>query len=113
MIEYTEETVFADKGFANKSRRKKLEKRNISDGILSKAYRDKPLSRAEKRINKILSGVSNKVERPFAYIKRILNYQRCSYYDLRRNKFEFMHSILQIISAFVVYNNRKLIAAIN
>ncbi|MEM4260734.1 MAG: transposase [Candidatus Woesearchaeota archaeon] len=107
MVDYTEEAVYADKGFANKSRRKKLGRRNIFDGILSKGYRDKQLSRAAQRINRIFSRVRNKVERPFAYIKRILNYQRCSYYDLRRNRFEFMHSILRIISAFVVYNNRK------
>lgn len=87
LIDYTEEAVFADKGYANKSRRKKLERRNIFDGILSKAYRNKPLSRAEIKLNKLLSTVRNKVERPFAYMKRILNYQRCSYYDLKRNRF--------------------------
>ncbi|WP_337867091.1 hypothetical protein [Ignavibacterium sp.] len=35
-------------------------------------------------------------------MKRVLNYQRCSYYDLRRNRFEF-------IMAALVYNIRKLI----
>lgn len=104
LVDYTEEAIFADKGYANKTRRKSLEKRNIFDGILSKGYRNKPLSKAEIKLNKILSTVRNKVERPFAYMKRILNYQRCSYYDLKRNRFEFIMGAL-------VYNIRKLITA--
>lgn len=104
LVDYTEEAIFADKGYANKSRRKELERRNIFDGILLKGYRNKSLSQSEIRLNKLLSIVRNKVERPFAYMKRILNYQRCSYYDLRRNRFEF-------IMAALVYNIRKLITA--
>jgi IS5 family transposase len=104
LVDYSEEAIFADKGYANKTRRKKLEKKNIFDGILSKGYRNKPLSQSEIRLNKLLSKVRNKVERPFAYMKRILNYQRCSYYDLKRNRFEF-------IMAALVYNIRKLITA--
>lgn len=104
LVDYSEEAIFADKAYANKNRRKRLERRNIFDGILSKGYRNKPLSQSEIRLNKLLSTVRNKVERPFAYMKRILNYQRCSYYDLRRNRFEF-------IMAAWVYNIRKLITA--
>ena len=104
LVDYSEEAIFADKGYANKTRRKKLERKNIFDGILSKGYRNKPLSQSEIRLNKLLSTVRNKVERPFAYMKRILNYQRCSYYDLKRNRFEF-------IMAALVYNIRKLITA--
>ena len=104
LVDYSEEAIFADKGYANKTRRKKLERKNIFDGILSKGYRNKPLNQSEIRLNKLLSTVRNKVERPFAYMKRILNYQRCSYYDLKRNRFEF-------IMAALVYNIRKLITA--
>jgi len=104
LVDYSEQAVFADKGYANKTRRKNLEKKNIFDGILAKGYRNKPLSKSEKKFNKLLSTVRNKVERPFAYMKRILNYQRCSYYDLKRNRFEF-------IMAALVYNIRKLLTA--
>ncbi|WP_304040315.1 IS5 family transposase [Ignavibacterium album] len=105
LVDYSEEAVFADKAYANESRRKKLERKNIFDGILSKGYRNRPLSKSEIRLNKLLSSVRNKVERPFAYMKRILNYQRCSYYDLKRNRFEF-------VMAALVYNIRKLITAV-
>jgi IS5 family transposase len=104
LVDYSEEAIFADKGYANNARRNKLSRRNIFDGILSKGYRNKPLSRTEIRVNKLLSTVRNKVERPFAYMKRILNYHRCSYYDLKRNRFEF-------IMAALVFNIRKLITA--
>jgi len=104
LVDYSEEAIFADKGYANETRRKKLQRKNIFDGILSKGYRNKPLNRSEIKLNKLLSTVRNKVERPFAYMKQILNYQRCSYYDFKRNRFEF-------IMAAWVYNIRKLITA--
>jgi len=105
LVDYSEQAVFADKGYANKARRKKLEANNIFDGILAKGYRNQPLSKSEKKLNKILSSVRNKVERPFAFMKQVLQYGRCSYYDLKRNRFEFIMSAL-------VYNIRKLITAV-
>ena len=104
LVDYSEQAVFGDKGYANKFRRKKLEANGIFDGILAKGYRNKPLSKSEKKFNRLLSTVRNKVERPFAFMKQVLQYQRCSYYDLKRNRFEF------IMGAFV-YNIRKLITA--
>lgn len=104
LVDYSEQAVFADKGYANKTRRKKLEANGIFDGILAKGYRNKPLSKSDKRFNKLLSSVRNRVERPFAFMKRILQYGRCSYYDIKRNRFEFIMGAL-------VYNIRKLITA--
>lgn len=102
LVDYSEESVFADKGYANKKRREKLESKGIFDGILEKGYRNKPLSKADKKLNRMLSSVRNKVERPFAYMSRILGYTRCSYYDYQRNRFEF------ILKSFV-YNIRRMI----
>jgi IS5 family transposase len=104
LVDYSERAVFADKGYANKIRRKKLEAAGIFDGILAKGYRNKPLSKSNKRFNKLLSSVRNRVERPFAFMKRVLQYGRCSYYDIKRNRFEFIMGAL-------VYNIRKLITA--
>jgi IS5 family transposase len=78
LIDYSENAVFADKGYANKQRRKNLERKGIFDGILLKGYRNKLLTTCEK-MNRMLSTIRNKVERPFAYMKRILGYSRCSY----------------------------------
>ena len=105
MIDYTEEAIFAEKGYGNQFRRKKLQRKNRFDGILSKGYRNKPLSQSEIKLNKLLSTIRDKVEGPFAYVKGILNYRLYSYYNVKRNRFEF------IMAAFV-YNIRKLITAV-
>jgi IS5 family transposase len=103
LIDYTEKAVFADKGYANKSRRKKLESKGIFDGILGKGYRNKPLSKIQKKVNRLLSSIRNRVEKTFAFMKNVLGYQRCSYYDLERNRFEF-------IFASFVFNIRRMIS---
>jgi len=95
-----EKSVYADKGYANKSRRKELESKNVFCGILEKGYRNHPLNKAQIATNKQLSKIRNIVERPFSFMKHVMGYERCSYYDLRRNRFQF------IINA-TVHNMRK------
>lgn len=97
-----EKSVYADKGYANKKRGDQLESQGTFSGILAKGYRNKPLTKAQKALNKQLSSVRNTVERPFAFMKTVLKYDRCKYYDFARNRFQF------IINA-TVYNIRRLI----
>ena len=103
LVDYTEEAVFGDKGYANKPRRKKLESKGIFDGILEKGYRNKPLSKTQKKVNRLLSSIRNRVEKTFAFMKKVLGYERCSYYDLGRKRFEFT------LAAFV-FNIRRMIS---
>ncbi|MCL6099842.1 MAG: IS5 family transposase [Bacteroidetes bacterium] len=103
LIDYTEEAVFADKGYANKPRRKKLQANGIFDGILEKGYRSKPLSKIQKKVNRLLSSVRNEVEKTFAFMKNVLGYDRCSYYDLKTNRFEFTF-------VAIVFNIRRMIS---
>jgi IS5 family transposase len=98
----SEASVYADKGYTNKRRKKSLESKGIFCGILEKGYRNQPLTKAQIARNKQLSKIRNIVERPFSFMKHVLGYDRCSYYDLRRNRFQF------IINA-TVYNMRKCI----
>jgi IS5 family transposase len=84
-----ERSIIADKGYCNQERKKSLRKQGIHCGIMDKGYRNRPLSNKQKRRNKKLSAVRNSVERAFAFSKRVLNYDRCSYYNLQRNRFEF------------------------
>jgi IS5 family transposase len=99
----TEKRVYADKGYANKKRRQSLKDRGIAPKILHKAYRNRPLTEQQKRQNKLFSKVRSAVERPFAYITRILDYRRCSYYDFKRNAFQFTLSA-------IVYNLRRMLS---
>lgn len=102
LVDYTEEAIFADKGYASQERRNNLENKKIFDGILDKGYRNKPLTNVQKTMNRILSSVRNTVEKTFGYMKNVLGYERCSYYDLERNRFEFTFSAL-------VFNIRRMI----
>ena len=102
LIHENEEIILADKGYASQKRKRRLREKGIYCGILDKAYRNRPLSKKQKRRNKRLSSPRSAVERPFAFFKRIIEYDRCSYYDLRRNRFEF-------VFASVVYNMRRYI----
>jgi IS5 family transposase len=86
-----EQAVFADKGYANKRRKKQFRAHGVFCGILNKGYRNRPLSLKQKR--------RNVIERSFAFMKHLLNDDRCSYYDQNRNRFEFMLSVM-------VYNIR-------
>lgn len=61
LVDCSEQSIFADKGYANKARSNKLEAISIFDGILAKGYRNKPLSKSEKKVNKLLSTIRNKV----------------------------------------------------
>ena len=98
----TEKRVYADKGYANKKRRTMLQKSGIQPKIMHKAYRNRPLTNRQRKQNKIFAKTRNAVEKPFAYMKVVLNYTRCRYYDFKRNRFQFS-------LAAVVYNIRRLI----
>lgn len=99
----SERKVLADKGYANKQRKKMLQRQGIRCGILDKGYRDTPLTKKQRKRNKLLSAVRNAVERPFAYMKQVLNYQRCRYYSIARNRTQF-------ILCAVVYNMRRMLS---
>jgi len=99
----TERVVYADKGYANKNRKQYLYKQGIRCGILDKGYRNTPLTQEQKKRNKKLSAIRNRVEQPFAFFKQVLQYTRCRYFDLARNRLQF------VLSA-VVYNIRKMLS---
>jgi IS5 family transposase len=98
----TEKRVYADKGYANKERVKKLKEQGIAPKILHKGYRNTPLTNKQMKQNKIFSKTRNAVERPFGFMVTVLNYIRCRYYDFGRNRFQFM-------LAATVYNIRRFI----
>jgi IS5 family transposase len=98
-----EKAVLADKGYANEKRKRRLRQQGTWCGVLNKAYRNRALSVKQKKQNKKLSVARNPVERPFAFLKQVLQYERCRYYTLERNRFHF--NILAII-----YNLRRVIS---
>lgn len=89
----TEKRAYADKGYTSRKRRKALEDRGVFCGVMFRAKRDHPLT---KRLRQRNAGYARKraaVERPFAFLQRILKYTRCRYYDMRRNRFQFLMNL--------------------
>ena len=85
--------------------RLRLQRRpGIRDGIMHRAARNHPLTKKQIRKNRALAPIRSAVERPFAFMKRVLGYERCRYYDLARNRLQFMMAAL-------VYNMRILMTA--
>jgi len=63
----------ADKGYQSKKNAELLKKRNLKNHILRKAYKNKPLTRWERKFNKLIGKTRFKVERTFGGIKRWFN----------------------------------------
>lgn len=98
----SEKRVYADKGYANKERRIALRNAGMVPKIMHKGYRNRPLTKKQIAQNKIFAQTRNAVEKPFAFMKVVLNYTRCKYYDFKRNRFQFSMAAL-------VYNIRRMI----
>lgn len=60
----------ADKGYQSKKNAELLKKRKLKNHILKKAYKNKPLTKWEKKFNKLIGKTRFKVERTFGGIKR-------------------------------------------
>ena len=82
--------VFADKGYASASNRCDLEDSEITDGIMYKAARGRPLTEPEKLINRVISGLMGKVERAFGTLKKDYGFHRARYLGCAKVKLEFL-----------------------
>ncbi len=63
----------ADKGYQSKKNEAILKERKLKNHILKKAYKNKPLTKWEKRFNKLIGQTRFKVGRTFGGIKRWFN----------------------------------------
>jgi IS5 family transposase len=75
----TKRRLYADKGSASKNNREVLKSLGFKDGIMHKASKNKPLSKWQKRFNKLISKTRFKVEQCFGTIKRRFKFTRASY----------------------------------
>ena len=71
--------VYADKGYTSANNRKLLKQHNCKDGIMSRAYRNKPLTERERTRNKLISKRRYVVERVFGTLKQRYEMARASY----------------------------------
>jgi len=81
--------LFADKGYASKENRKLLKSKQIKDAIMSKAFKNKPLSGWEKLRNKLISKKRFLVEQGFGTLKRRFRFSKATYISKQKVKTQF------------------------
>lgn len=101
LIQFDEQAVYGDKAYDDGRRRALLRECGIEDGILHKAYRNRPLSARKKQRNRRLMPIRAAIERVFADWKCRRSLQRCRYVGLRQNQ---LHAWLLAIA----HNLRRL-----
>lgn len=80
-----ETAVYADSAYASNKHDALLSEKHIKNGILKRAYRNKPLTEEEKRRNKQLSSIRSTVERVFGILKQHYGMGKARYLGKARN----------------------------
>ena len=86
--------VYADKGYTSRANSGILRKHKCKDGIMSRAWRNKPLSAREKSRNRLISKKRYIVERVFGTLKKCYAMARASYMGTGKVQGELLLSSL-------------------
>jgi len=92
LVSGDESAVFGDKAYSDDKVKKESRQGGFYYGILAKGRRGHSLSKKQVRKNKQLSRIRAQVEHPFAYMKRLLNYEYARARTLIRNELRFIMS---------------------
>ena len=72
--------VQADKGFFSAENKAILRKKGLKNGLMYKAFRNKPLTKRMSQFNKLISKTRWRIEQCFGTIKRLFSYEKASYF---------------------------------
>ena len=86
--------VYGDKGYTSSANSSLLKERRCKDGIMKKAYRNKPLSERQRQRNRLISQKRYIVERVFGTLKKSYNLVRASYIGTLKVQGELLLSAL-------------------
>jgi IS5 family transposase len=86
--------VYADKGFTSASNRAYLKLHRYRDGIMNRAYRNRPLTDRARQRNKLISKSRYVVERVFGTLKHRYGLARASYLGTLKVQGELLLSCL-------------------
>ncbi len=107
LIAGDEAAVYADKGYENKARRRRLRALGIKDRIMHRAHKYQPaLPHWQARRNVLVARIRAPVERIFANFKRLYGRARARY-------FSFLHNLADFYRLATVYNLRRAISLVN
>ena len=76
--------IKADKGYQSRKNEELLKKKRLKNHILKKAKKNQPLTKWEKRYNKLIGKTRFKVERTFGGIKRWFNGGTARYRGIKK-----------------------------
>ena len=82
--------VFADKGYYGEEYSKALEDEGYFDGIMYKAFKNRPLSEAERGVNRSISRFRGRVERAFGTLKKDQRMARARYLGVAKVGLQLM-----------------------
>ena len=81
--------VQTDKGFSSVENKQNLRNKGLKNGLMYRAYRNKPLSKRMKQFNKLISQTRYRIEQSFGTIKRRFSYQKASYFTTEKVNAQF------------------------
>lgn len=84
-----DQIVLADKGYCSEKNRDFLKQRQLHDGIMWRAARNRPLTQAAITRNKIISRLRFTVEQGFGTLKRRYRFDRARYLGRIKTELEF------------------------
>lgn len=84
-----ESAAYADSAYISEMHNEWLARHRIENRLTRRAYRNKPLSSADKRFNRLHSGTRSIVERVFGVLKQHYGMGKARYLGLARNRTRF------------------------
>ena len=81
-----EEVVYADSAYKSQKHTELLRERKITERITHRAYRNKPLSAAQRKLNRQYAGTRYIVEQVFGVLKLHYGMAKARYMGLKRNQ---------------------------
>jgi IS5 family transposase len=90
LISGDERAVYADKGYENKERRRRLKAQGIKDRVMHRSHKNQPaLPHWQQRRNRLIAKQRAPVEGIFGCFKRLYGRTRARYLGLARNTADF------------------------
>ena len=99
-----ESAAYADSAYQSEKHHQWLERHGVENRITKRAYRNRPLSEADKQFNRLHNGVRSTVERVFGVLKLHYGMAKARYLGIARNRtrFELMSIAYNIKRGFSI-----------
>jgi len=89
LLSGTESAAYADSAYPSEEHNHWLSEHSIENRLIKRAYRNRPLTKEDKRFNRLHSGVRCTVERVFGVLKQHYAMGKARYLGLARNRTRF------------------------